>query len=183
MHSSNHRSSRKSTFQSSLRPFKSDRRIRHERSQRVERAVMETLEGRRLLSGYTISTLVNLDTATGIQASGGVIMDSTGNLYGTGNLGGAHGVGTVFEVAKGGGVATVLANFNATDGQEPTGKLAMDAAGNLYGTTQNGGPDGFGVVYELAKGSRVITTLATFNGSNGENPGGLIIDSAGNLYG
>ncbi len=60
----------------------------------------------------------------------------------------------------------------------------MDSSGNLYGTTDEGGADNDGTVFELAKGSGTITTLASFNGSNGENPvAGLIMDSSGNLYG
>ena len=59
----------------------------------------------------------------------------------------------------------------------------MDSSGNLYGTASQGGAYG-GTVFELAKGSGMITTLASFNGTNGVEPlGGLIMDSSGNLYG
>ena len=66
----------------------------------------------------------------------------------------------------------------------------MDAAGNLYGTAEDGGPGysggytGDGTVFEVAKGSSTITTLASFNGTDGFYPdGGLVLDAAGNLYG
>ena len=59
----------------------------------------------------------------------------------------------------------------------------MDGSGNLYGTTADEGASGDGSVFELAKGSGAITTLASFNGTNGRQPGSLILDSSGNLYG
>ena len=58
----------------------------------------------------------------------------------------------------------------------------MDSSGNLYGTTQTGGADGDGTIFELAKGSSSITTLASFTGAVVPNAG-LVIDSSGNLYG
>ena len=95
-----------------------------------------------------------------------------------------RGYGTVFELAKGSGTITTLASFNGTDGANPYGGLIMDSSGNLYGTAADGGASGDGTVFELAKGSGTITTLASFNGTNGANPyGGLIMDSSGNLYG
>ena len=60
----------------------------------------------------------------------------------------------------------------------------MDGSGNLYGTTDGGGANGDGKVFEVAKGSGTITTLASFNGTNGAEPySGVIMDSSGNLYG
>ena len=48
----------------------------------------------------------------------------------------------------------------------------MDSSGNLYGTTGSGGASGDGVVFELAHGSGTITTLVSFNGTNGLDPDG-----------
>ena len=47
----------------------------------------------------------------------------------------------------------------------------MDSSGNLYGTASDGGAANVGTVFELAKGSGTITTLASFNGTNGAYPG------------
>src|SRR5258705_11657493 len=64
-------------------------------------------------------------------------MDQVGNLYGTCSKGGAFNGGTVFKV--GGIIHTILHNFGAPgDGQWPLGGLAIDANGNLYGTTSSG---------------------------------------------
>ena len=62
--------------------------------------------------------------------------------------------------------------------------MIEDCSGNLFGTTSQGGTSGDGTVFEVAKGSGTITTLASFNGTNGANPyGGLIEDTSGNLFG
>jgi len=133
---------------------------------------------------HTITTLASFNGTDGANSRTGLTMDSSGNLYGTTDAGGASNKGTVFEIAKGSGTITTLASFNGTNGAGPMAGLIMDSSGNLYGTTALGGNDGGGTVFELAKGSGTITTLASFNGTDGANPeAGLIMDSSGNLYG
>ncbi len=130
------------------------------------------------------STITTLAAFNGTEPNGGLIMDSSGNLYGTTWDGGASSDGTDFELAKGSSTITALASFNGSNGSEPVAGLIMDSSGNFYGTTAYGGAHGDGTVFELAKGSSTITTLASFNGSNGSDPfAGLIMDSSGNLYG
>jgi len=146
------------------------------------RPSLETLETR-VLPSYTLSTLASFDGANG-TGNRGVIIDSSGNLYGATASGGANGDGTVFEIANGSGTITTLASFNGSNGSNPEFGLLMDSSGNLYGATGNGGANGDGTVFEIANGSGTITTLASFNGSNGNLPvGELIMDSSGNLYG
>ena len=133
---------------------------------------------------------------TGYEPTGGLVFDGAGNMYGTANEGGQYGYGTVFELSPSasGWTASVLHSFSrATDGSAPNGSLAIDGSGNLYGTTYTGGDlncaagAGCGVVFELShSGSEwVETVLHTFEGvTDGALPyGGLIADSAGNLYG
>jgi hypothetical protein len=81
---------------------------------------------------------------------------------------------------------TTLYNFgNLAPG--PVSGLLINAAGNLFGTTNYGGPGGGGTVFELVNngnGSYTATTLASFNVTNGAYPEGtLIADAAGNLFG
>ncbi len=133
----------------------------------------------------SLTTLASFGpTVYGSDPAAALIMDSSGNLYGTACTGGAYDYGAVFELADGSGTITPLASFNGTDGARPDGALIMDSSGNLYGTTTYGGASSDGTVFELAKGSGTITTLASFNGTDGANPyATLVMDSSGNLYG
>lgn len=123
-----------------------------------------------------------------------LMMDSAGNLYGTTAFGGnttcdPSGCGTVFKIDSSGN-ETVLFEFSGPDGAFPAGGLVMDTAGNLYGTTVNGGNSGLcnhfgcGTVYKLDPAGH-HTVLYSFGGNNiGANPtAGLIIDSSNMLYG
>jgi len=126
---------------------------------------------------------------------GGLTRDASGHLYGTAD-GGINcpnnpGCGVVFKLHKK-GKFTVLHRFaGGADGEGPNDPLVRDAAGNLYGTTYFGGQgstgicfDGCGTVFKIDKAGRK-TTLYEFTGmEDGANPdGGLVRDSAGNLYG
>jgi uncharacterized repeat protein (TIGR03803 family) len=106
-----------------------------------------------------------------------------GIFYGTTAGAKPHSYGTVFKVDST-GKETVLYRFKgAPDAQFPTGCLAIDSAGNLYGTTSEGGVNGAGTVFKLdTSGNETI--LLNFDGQNGGDPqGGLIIDAVDNLYG
>jgi uncharacterized repeat protein (TIGR03803 family) len=129
----------------------------------------------------------------GVDPQAGVIADAAGNLYGTTRFGGAYNYGVVFELSPkpGGGWADrVLHSFNndGVDGNTCAAGLVIDAAGNLYGTTQRGGAYTYGVVFELSPGKGGAWTekvLHSFgNGLDGQVPmAGLVMDAAGNLYG
>jgi len=127
--------------------------------------------------------------------------DSSGNLYGTtyyaGNLNLCPdavnpGCGVVFKLDKH-GHETVLHTFTArADGAYPAGRLVLDAAGNLYGTTRMGGdssctefPGGCGVVFKVAANGHFSVLYAfAHGGQDGRYPwSGLMQDAQGNLYG
>lgn len=79
-----------------------------------------------------------------------------------------------------------LFQFNGTDGSNPQSPLVADSNGNLYGATQQGGSAGVGVAFELQKGSGGYTETVLYNFSAnqfGYNPGALVFDSSGNLWG
>jgi uncharacterized repeat protein (TIGR03803 family) len=127
----------------------------------------------------------------GQQPTANVIFDEAGNLYGTTSLGGAFGVGTVFELTPTahGWTEKVLYDFNdiGPDAYLLYSGLVLDSAGNLYGTTADGGIYGPGTAFELTKSGHgwALKILHNFGlGSDGECPcSNLIFDSAGNLYG
>ena len=138
--------------------------------------------------------LVNFNANNGNGPYGGLISDVAGNLYGTTTGGGVHSAGTVFELTPktGGGWSLKLLhsfNDNEVDGITPYTRLVFDSAGNLYGTTNNGGSNNVGTVFQLTpttSGSWKETILHSFenNEVDGTYPyGGLILDSSGNLYG
>ena len=132
----------------------------------------------------------------GVLPAAGVIRDSAGNLYGTTSEGGYYptGKGVVFKIAPD-GTETVLYAFCRTgcsDGANPEAGLIGDSAGNLYGTTYDGGSGcdscgGGGTVFRLEPNG-TETVLYNFCSksacSDGYQPeAGVIRDGAGNLYG
>jgi len=78
-------------------------------------------------------------------------IDAAGNLYGTQHVGGANDMGMIFKLTPGSGgwTLTDLHDFNGNDGSYPVGNIALDADGNLYSTTNQGGAYGNGVIWEL----------------------------------
>lgn len=136
----------------------------------------------------------------GISPYGGLVVDTAGNLYGTTIAGGANGGGTVFEVSPGTDgqwTETVLYSFcalaNCADGEFPFDGLVLDGAGNLYGTTDDGGVNAdcsfgstCGTVFEVSSsgGKWTESVLHSFDNSDGAQPdAGVVFDAAGNLYG
>jgi uncharacterized repeat protein (TIGR03803 family) len=142
----------------------------------------------KVMATGTETVLYNFSGGTdGSNPYGGVVRDSAGNLYGT-IEGGASGFGGVFKLAAGGkeSVLHSFDGFSTTDGAEPSGGLVRDSAGNLYGTTEIGGQFGYGTVFRVTPGGseRLLYSFAGYP-SDGAFPfgGGLLRDTAGNLYG
>jgi uncharacterized repeat protein (TIGR03803 family) len=138
------------------------------------------------------------DGGDGAYSYAGVIRDSAGNLYGDTFEGGAFCCGVVYKIDTTGSETLLYSFTGESDGGGPSSVLLADAAGNLFGTTQEGGNltcgggDGCGVVFELSAQSdggwaeRVLYVFCSLtNCSDGEypGPGPLVLDSDGNLYG
>ena len=136
----------------------------------------------------------------GFHPVGSLVVDSAGNLYGTAGYGGfnancyitGEGCGSVFELTPrtgGGWTETPLHNFGSgIDGANPWAGVVFDDAGNLFGTTVDGGANNLGTVFELSPVSgggwtgKVIHSFGS--GMDGFNPTGtLILDASGNIYG
>jgi uncharacterized repeat protein (TIGR03803 family) len=122
----------------------------------------------------------------------GVVMDPVGNLYGTayqGGIAGAgvnkRGAGVVYKIDTGGQYSVLYSFTGGADGSGPFAGVILDSAGNLYGTTYNGGVNNlYGVVYKLSPSGQE-TVLYSFKGApDGANPyAGVVMDAAGYLYG
>lgn len=124
----------------------------------------------------------------GFGPQGDLVFDRSGNLYGTTNAGGTYNIGVVFQLVPTSGgdwTENVIYNFDGKGGAYPFAGVTMDQAGNLYGTSYQGGAYNYGTVYELSPPDWTETTLYSFTGGNdGGNPtAGLIRDPLGNLYG
>jgi uncharacterized repeat protein (TIGR03803 family) len=108
----------------------------------------------------------------------GLIADANGNLFGTTRGGGANGFGNVFEIAKDpstptgyASTPTTLVSFcslaNCADGSVPFADLIANAGGNLFSTTNEGGANGVGTVFEITNSGFVVAP--TFAGTPGKS--------------
>jgi uncharacterized repeat protein (TIGR03803 family) len=143
----------------------------------------------------TLTTLHSFDETDGALPEAGLTQAADGDFYGTtaaGGVNGLNGYGTVFKITQG-GTLTTLHNFcslsDCEDGYLPSGGLVQSANGALYGTTEEGGnssegcPGGCGTVFSITT-SGVLTTLNTFDGTDGNQPyAGLVQATNGDFYG
>jgi uncharacterized repeat protein (TIGR03803 family) len=120
----------------------------------------------------------------------GLIRDSAGNLYGTTYVGGSFGLGNVFKLGPDASgnptVLTTLHSFGSTptDATLPAGRLLLDSAGNLWGTTESGGVSGHGTIFKIDAAGNYSVVHSFSDTPDGAIPeGGLIVDAAGNFYG
>ena len=122
------------------------------------------------LRAQTFKTVLSFNgTTDGAYPTAGFVKDASGNLYSTTQAGG------VYNFANGGTVykldrqrrETVLYSFcaktNCTDGGVPGGGVTLDASGNLYGATVQGGAFGYGAVFKLDSSGNE-TVLYSFKG-------------------
>ena len=129
---------------------------------------------------------------------GGVIADTAGNLYGATIYGGASspnwvGGGVVFKLTPAGDESVLYTFHNgvALDGYWPYGSIAIDAQGNLYGTTERGGahsihvPHGDGIAFKVSPDGKetILHSFGAFNSDGVEPFGGMVLDAKGNIYG
>lgn len=134
-------------------------------------------------------------TLTYQGASTGQPYDGASALYGVTEDGGENGHGTVYQIAPNGSgwTETVLYSFcsktNCTDGNLPYGALVLDDTGNIFGSTDVGGEQDRGVVFELSQSNGTWTEIVLHDFcsqeacTDGATPGELTMDASGSLFG
>src|SRR5579862_5113149 len=113
--------------------------------------ICESLETRRLLSGYTLTALADLNSSTGLEVQSHLLLDSQGNLFGTTEVGGVNQGGTLFELPAGEHQPNVLNSFSPNE-QDLGGGLVADQSGDIFGSTVGGGTDSVGRIFEVSNG-------------------------------
>ena len=148
-------------------------------------------------SAWTETVLYRFNSADGAYPAASLLRDATGNLFGPASGGGPSDGGVIFELSPPHTgktwTETVLYAFDRNNpnlpGIYPEGSLIADGAGDLYGTTNQGGPFSAGDVFKLNPPSQgqtawTATLLHAFQLTDGQAPyAGLLADGAGNLYG
>jgi uncharacterized repeat protein (TIGR03803 family) len=158
-------------------------------------------------NGWTESLLYSFGAGKGAGGAypGGLVFDAAGNLYGSASSGGdlncagGNGCGVAYKLrfSTNGWRETLLHTFGAfpRDGKYPSGRLAFDSLGNLYGTTAQGGANtcfgttGCGAAFKLTPGALGLPWKQSLihqfgSGVDGSTPvGSLIVDQTGTLYG
>jgi len=140
-------------------------------------------------SGWTVKPIYNFADTDG--APGWGVTRFNGSLYANASYAGVFGgdCGSALQLnpANGGYQSVLMHTYVQKQDGCPTGNLVLDASGNVYGVTQDGGANGWGSIFELAYtgGAWTETILYSFaGGSDGGAPyAGPIFDKAGNLYG
>jgi uncharacterized repeat protein (TIGR03803 family) len=142
----------------------------------------------KITSTGTLTTLHSFRYADGAYPQATLIQAPSGTLYGTARQGGlVGGNGTVFKITPA-GVFTALHSFTGTDGSYPSAGLVRAADGNLFGTTESGGSGtycgtlGCGTVFTITP-TGALTTLHSFNGTDGSSPVAAMIETSSGFYG
>jgi uncharacterized repeat protein (TIGR03803 family) len=137
--------------------------------------------------GFSLLSSFAGGAAGGRDPFRGLVADGAGNFYGTTYWGGASDLGGVFTIKNDGSGFAVLHSFAGwPDGRNPYAGLAIDGAGDLYGTTSYGGASDWGSVFTVkTDGSGLILLHSfTWGSEDGRNPtADLARDADGNLYG
>jgi len=136
------------------------------------------------LSG-TLNTRAYIYNPNGRFPNSALVQAANGNFYGTGDQGGEFGYGSAFEITPGGTVSTLYffcqVDPSCSDGNDPN-TLILAPDGNFYGTTELGGANNSGSVFQITSTGQ-LTTLHSFTGTDGAVPFGLLLDTDGTFYG
>jgi uncharacterized repeat protein (TIGR03803 family) len=120
----------------------------------------------------------------GANPAAGLVQAADGVFFGTTSGGGSNNLGAVFSITSKEAFTPVMSFMGGGDGSNPQAPLVQGTNGNFYGTTYEGGADGYGVVFELTTNGVFAPLYSFTNGQDGAFPtGGLTLGTDGNLYG
>ena len=139
--------------------------------------------------GTTSSTMFQmtptggLTTLVGQSSASALVQGSDGYFYGTTESGGTHYSGTVFNFSTNGVLTTLYSFSGGNDGGYPEAGLVRGSDGYFYGTTQNGGTNGYGGTVFKISTNGALSSLYSFFDGGGILPSGLVQGSDGYFYG
>jgi uncharacterized repeat protein (TIGR03803 family) len=135
-------------------------------------------------AGAVLATLHSFQAfPNGENPQAELVQGNDGNFYGTTLNGGTNNAGTVFKVGTNGALTTLYFFTGFYDGGNPYAGLVQGSDGNLYGTTQQGGANGYGTVFKISTDG-ALTSLYSFGGNDGANPQAALVQGGdGYFYG
>jgi uncharacterized repeat protein (TIGR03803 family) len=136
------------------------------------------------VSSATETILHSFFSGDASNPNAGVVFGKKNNLFGLTPLGGDFNEGAIYEVGPAGNEQVLYSFTDSKDGGDPQGTLAVDTAGNLYGSTCLDGAHKAGTVFKLSTSNTFSVVYAFKGGKDGSCPtGGMVFDKLGNLYG
>ncbi|MEK8031548.1 choice-of-anchor tandem repeat GloVer-containing protein [Ideonella sp. DXS29W] len=135
----------------------------------------------RMTPAGAVTVLHSFNGSDGGQPRGTLVDGHDGYFYGTTSTGGTHGGGTAFKVSSS-GVFTVIHHFkgSATEGSAPQ-CISNGNDGNFYGVAMFDGANDKGTVFRLSR-SGTVTTVASFNGTNGTMPANCLTHTGDGVF-
>ena len=137
----------------------------------------------RVEAGVSLTTLVSFGGTNGANPVAGLVQGKDGNFYGTTAVGGANGYGSLFQLTLPGTLATLISFDRTNNGANPGAALVQGSDDAFYGTTDNGGTNGYGTIFKVTTGG-TLATLVSFQGTDGSQPhSSLVQGQDGKFYG
>jgi uncharacterized repeat protein (TIGR03803 family) len=139
----------------------------------------------KMSSGGTLTSLYAFSgISDGSDPVAGLVQAGNGFLYGTTEFGGSNDSGTIFQIGTNGGLMSLYSFTGTNDGNEPAAGLAEGPDGMLYGTTEFGGTNASGAVFQISTGGEFGSLYSFSSLNDGADPeAGLVQGSDGNFYG
>jgi uncharacterized repeat protein (TIGR03803 family) len=137
----------------------------------------------KLTTLYTFCVIYYPFCGDGINPIGPVLGDD-GNFYGTTASGGSYGEGSVFQITPSRTLSTIYSfctRLACKDGADARSGIILGSDGNFYGTTYYGGANNEGTVFKITP-EGVLTTLHSFDGTDGYDPIGVLFQATNGLF-